>query len=463
MSPGREETIVAYRKLISRSAADSEAGHHRESIPARDFNWNSILYYYTIYICIIFVGGITGIQTTIYGAALFLLLLYGRYWRYLVKTRLNFLTLCIFLCLFIPFIPLFSHDGETLHLTLQELAKYTALHIVILLGISLPLTPLGRTRKTWILYLTILLFLVLGCIWSITHGYKDPRMKGFLPNPNTFALTSMMLLFLTDMESPGSLTKRVSHVVVIALLFFSRTSGAFIGYLAGFIHLNLFIKKRRLLKNILVLAISVLLTIALFSAIPHEQFKTIGETKEKIELVEKNYGRVLSGHKINFYSMIERQGADYTSGLWRFYQWNLIITRLFHSSFEKILFGYGVGTTDILFKQKAHNDYIRLLFETGMIGLILNLTVWVTLYRRMAIKCRWVVVMVAAYCFTENNYDHFPAMSLLIFYMIGAGKPNHVDEAMRESRETRHPQASMIAILSKKRVPVQPNTEKVAP
>ncbi|MGV8079852.1 MAG: O-antigen ligase family protein [Syntrophales bacterium] len=408
-------------------------------------------------------GGIAGTQTTIYGAALFLLLLYGRYWRYLVKTRLNFLTSCIFLCLFIPLIPLFSHDGKTLHASLLELAKYTALHMVILLGISLPLTPLSRARKAWILHITILLFLIIGCIWSITHGYKDPRMKGFLPNPNTFALTAMMLLFLTDMESPRSLTRRASHLVVITFLFLSRTSGAFIGYLAGIIHLNLFVKKRRLLNKILVLVISVPLAIVLFSAIPPEEFKVIETTKEKIELVEKNYSRVLSGHEINFYSMIERRGADYTSGLWRLYQWNLIIRLLFHSSLEKVLFGYGVGTTDIFFRQKAHNDYVRLLFETGMIGLILNLTVWIVLYRRMAPKYRWVVVMIAVYCFTENNYDHFPAMSLLAFFMISAGKPNHAEKAKRESIEMRHPQTAGIVSLSKKRVPVQPPAGKVAP
>jgi hypothetical protein len=40
----------------------------------------------------------------------------------------------------------------------------------------------------------------------------------------------------------------------------------------------------------------------------------------------------------------------------------------------------------------------------------------------MDIKYRWVVLMIAVFSFTENNYDHFPAMSLLAFYMIGSNK-----------------------------------------
>lgn len=400
----------------------------QQPISSQDFKWDSILYYYTIYICIVLVGGLIEVHTTIYGAALFLILLYSRYWRYLMRTKLNFLTYCIFLCLLIPFIPLMSYDEKTLISSLQELIKYFALHTVILLGSSLPLTPLGRAKKTWILYFTILSFLVIGCFWSITHGYKDPRMKGFLPNPNTFALTAMMLLFLNNSESSGSFTKRASHIIVITLLFLSRTSGAFIGYLAGFLHLNLFAKKRNLITTIFILFVSISLTIALFSAIPKDEFKAVDTTKDKIEVIEKNYNRILSGKEINFYSIIERQGVDNTSGLWRLYQWHRILNLFFHSSFGKIMFGYGIGTTDIIFKLKAHNDYIRVLFETGIVGLILNLIIWIVLYRRMAMQYRWIVIMIALFCFTENNYDHFPAMSLLALYMISAGKQNIIDK-----------------------------------
>jgi O-antigen ligase len=193
-------------------------------------------------------------------------------------------------------------------------------------------------------------------------------MKGFLPNPNTFAFTAMMLLFLTNSEPSRSWTRGASYFVVITLLFLSRTSGALIGYLAGFVHLNLFAKKGNILKGIIILAFSISLITVLFIVMPNDRFEAIDTTKEKIAVIEKNYGLVLSGKEINFYSIVERQGVDNTSGLWRLHQWHRILTLFFRSSFDKIMFGYGIGTTDLLFKQKAHNDYIRILFETGIIG-----------------------------------------------------------------------------------------------
>jgi O-antigen ligase len=69
---------------------------------------------------------------------------------------------------------------------------------------------------------------------------------------------------------------------------------------------------------------------------------------------------------------------------------------------------------------KSHNDYLRLLLETGIIGFALFLFIWGAVYLKMGVQYRWAVVMVAIYCITENNYDHFPAMSLLIFYMLSA-------------------------------------------
>jgi|GEM_PF-1879272 len=409
-------------------------------ISAEDFKWDSILYYYTIYICIIFLGGITNTQTTIYGASLFLLLFSVRYWRYLLRTRLTLLTYCIFLCLVIPLIPMMSYDSKTMTSSVQELIKYIALHIVILFGISLPLPPLNCSKKAWILYTTILMFLVIGCFWSINHGYKDPRMKGFLPNPNTFAFTAMMLFFLTNSESSRSSVVRASHFVVITLLFLSRTSGALIGSFVGFIHLNLYTQKGTLINRSIILSVSISLVIVLFIVLPNGRLEVIDTTKEKITVVEKNYSSVLSGKEINFYSIVERQGVDNTSGIWRLYQWHRILTFFFHSSLDKIMFGYGIGTTDILFKQKPHNDYIRILFETGIIGLILNLIIWGVLYSRMAIKDRWIVIAIAVFCFTENNYDHFPAMSLLALYMISAGKPKLVDTAKQKTYEKNLPQ-----------------------
>lgn len=404
--------------------AASEDGAVSISLVNKAFDWAPIIYFYCIYIFVILLGAMVNILTNSIGAVIFLVLLYGKYWQYIFRIKLNFLTYCILLCILLPLVPLISYDEKTLAASLPEIIKYYALHLVLLIGISLPLTPLGQARRNWLLYFVILAFLIIGCFWRLAHGYPDSRMQGFLPNPNGFALTAMMLLMLTNTESPRPFIKGASHIIVIALLLLSRTGGALLGYLAGFVHLNILSHKKKRLTGIIILLVSVSLVFGLFVAMPEKTIKPVDSILDKFEIVEKNIDRVLSGKQIDFYSIIEKKGEDVTSGLWRIFQWHRILTIFVQSSPDKILFGYGIGTTDILFKLKAHNDYLRLLFETGLFGIVFNLAVWIILYRRMGSNYRWIAIMIAIFCITENNYDHFPAMSLLTLYMIGAGGQN---------------------------------------
>lgn len=232
---------------------------------------------------------------------------------------------------------------------------------------------------------------------------------------------AIMLLFLTNNEATRSVTNRTSHIIVISLILLSRTSGALLGYLAGFLHSKVLETKKYRLIRVTILLIAIFLIIALFAAIPRNTIEPIDKALKKIEAAEKNVNRILSGNKIDYYAMIESAGEDNTSGVWRLNQWNSILTLFVHSSLDKIFFGYGIGATRIFFMADAHNDYLRILFETGLVGLILNMTIWIILYRRMPLKFRSIVIMIAVFCITENNYDNFPAMSLLVFYMIGAG------------------------------------------
>lgn len=407
------------RDLLPRSGTNTQV--------KTDFKWRAILYSYSAYFGIMLLGGLLGIHTTVYGAALFLTLLYGRYGFYLFRTRLDLLSYSIFLCLIIPLIPLVSFDWKTLQSTSQELIKYQALHLLILLGAALPLTPLSRAPQKRVLYLTIFTFLVCGCLWQFLKEGGSGRMQGFMPNPNGFALTSMMLLMLTDTRSRRLLYKNSSQLTAVIFLFLSRTSGALLGYLAGFLHRTLLSKRSNRLLNSVLLATSILLLSGLLAAIPRGLLKPVDATLDKISVAKEHFGGLLTGEKINYYQIIENKGQDVTSGLWRLSQWQKIIILFIESPVDKFLFGHGVGTTDILFNLKAHNDYLRLLFETGIIGLALNMMVWILIYRRMEPKYRWGAIMFAVFCFTENNYDHFPAMSLLAFFMLsGARAPKNL-------------------------------------
>jgi hypothetical protein len=141
-----------------------------------------------------------------------------------------------------------------------------------------------------------------------------------------------------------------------------------------------------------------------------------------MKVTSDNINLVLSDRPIDYYGIIERKGQDVTSGVWRLYHWKLILHKFWEFSPEQILFGHGIGTMETLFRLKAHNDYLRFLFQTGLAGLLLNLLIWGMLFRRMEVRYRWIVVMIALFCVSENNFDNFPAMSMLALYMLGARK-----------------------------------------
>ena len=400
------------------SKSNSKNLHNTQNFESSGaFKWDPIIYFYVFYIFVLLIGGLTGRHVSNYGAAIFLILLYGYYWTSLFQIKIDALSYCILLCLLIPLIPMVHLEQKTILATAQELIKYIALHLVILLGSSLPLTPLGRASKGRLAYGAILLFLITGCLWNIAQGQIAMRINGFQPNPNGFALTAMMLLFLTDMDSSQSLRRFFSKVIVIFLILITRTSGALLGLLVGFSYQFWLVKPQRIIR---VFMLTVIIGIVIWSILilPKGTLPVIDTSLEKLETAQKNLNRAFSGKSIDFYNINESKGSDVTSALWRIYQWNKILIFFMNSSLDKILFGYGIGTTDILFKLKAHNNYIRILFETGIVGFILNMFVWILLYRRMDLKYRSLVIMVSVFCLTENNYDHFPAMSLLAFFML---------------------------------------------
>ena len=387
-----------------------------------DFDWPPVLYFYSLYIGVLLIGGLLSVRTSAYGAGLFLMLLYGRYWKNLIRTKIDLPRYCIFLCILIPIVPLISYDEKTHLATLQEFVKYITLHLVILLGVAMPLTPLSQAKRRWILYIVILVFLITGLLWEVALGHRGPRFQGFLPNPNGFALTAMMLLFLTNSDSTPFAIRAGSHILVISLLLLSRTSGALLAYFSGFLYLCFFIKVKNRILGLALLTIALLLFTALYPALPEGTIPAVDNAIEKIALAEENFTKVLEGKKFDYYTIILNRGEDITSGLWRLFQWHQILTLFVNAPLDKFLFGHGIGTTDVLFQLKPHNDYLRILFETGAVGFVFNMTVWILLYLRMDYRYRWVAIMVGVFCFTENNYDHFPAMSLLALYMISSFK-----------------------------------------
>lgn len=387
-----------------------------------DNRWNPIIYFYCIYYIVLLIGGIVGLNLNFVVAGLFLVFLSVRYFNYLTLLKFDLLFFCIIFSLVIPLVPILTNDKFDITNTYQEIIKYYALSLVILFSITLPFPPLCRARRSWLLIVVILCFLLAGWFWPGGQGIQMGRVKGFLTNPNGFALSVMTVLFLINFEKVHISVQWICYLVVTLMVYVSRTSGALLGLIIGVCYRFLFGKKSfpNIKRLILLLTLASTLPF-LFFLVPAGTFPPVDRTISQLTIANENIKIILAGKKIDYVSIIEKKGsADSSSLAWRFSHWHKVLSAYSNSSIERQLFGCGIGMSDVDFGIKPHNDYLRILYETGAGGFLVIFLIWIILYRRMDVRYRWVPVMVAAYCFSENNYDHFPAMSLLIFYMVSA-------------------------------------------
>jgi O-antigen ligase len=82
------------------------------------------------------------------------------------------------------------------------------------------------------------------------------------------------------------------------------------------------------------------------------------------------------------------------------------------------LFGYGVGSTVRLtdFRLVPHNDYLRLLFEFGLVALAGFVTMLVLIFARLGRRWETVPLLtVAIYLFSENLMNNYTAMAFFFF------------------------------------------------
>ncbi|MGD1076413.1 MAG: hypothetical protein ABR903_10120, partial [Thermodesulfovibrionales bacterium] len=288
-----------------------------------DFRWEPVIYFYCLYIGIMWIGDIfDATWTSSLGAALFLVCLYAKYWRFLFNLKPNLMLFGVILCIALPLIPLASFDEKMLSMAYQELIKYYALNFVILIGMSLPLTPLTRARRAWLLYLLILVFLLSGWLLapvrtSVPDLYTtETRVKGLLANGNTFALTAMILLLLVNEDRSGKLIKGATQAVVLFLIYISHTSGALLAYLVGILYRFIYGDGRLpMIARWAAVVTGMVLAVTIFVSIPPNTFKRLDSTTEKIQVTWDNVNRVLSGRAIDYYGIIERKGQDVTSGV----------------------------------------------------------------------------------------------------------------------------------------------------
>lgn len=386
--------------------------------------WGPIMAAYGLYVLLTFLNDLADAGGQLVGAVLFLGLLAVHAAPRLLPVPLTRLTVSLLLAFLIPATAWVAGVTGADIASKDYAVKYYALLFVVFAGASLRLPPLYRApERRWGIGATVFVLLA-----SLAPGLPADRLEGwFFSNPNNFALVAMSLLFFVDHARDTRRFIVGVHAFVLGLILLSGTSGAFLGYAAG---LAAVLLHTRLAKRAAgALGVAVLLGTVALAALRTADPATlqdqplIGPLWAKVSVVQQNIDDVLTDGDINFWEVGTASGnVENTSALWRLYHWREVLRDYRQSGVRSWLIGRGIGSSRVLLGNLPHNDYLRLLFEVGALGLLANLAVWVILYRRAAPMARGPAVMMAVYAFTENNFDNFLVMSLFVLFLVGADR-----------------------------------------
>ena len=196
------------------------------------------------------------------------------------------------------------------------------------------------------------------------------RIYGTLGHPNTFAAYLLLMGSLAWWKYRTTVQKRWLALIGVVIFLYFKTNSlagvAMILVLFGVLGLP-----RLSLKSLAAASLAITLALGIFAS------TDVGRTR--LDILQQT--PLLNGD----FSISKAINLSYTDGnsfSWRIAQWSYLIKAWEHAPW----FGYGLGTTELLtpFRNGAHNDFIRALAETGLVGLFMFLVLWTALFVRLA-------------------------------------------------------------------------------
>jgi hypothetical protein len=317
-------------------------------------------------------------------------------------------------CLALALLPVIQAVGSTVSKSPDAIIKHVSLCLVMALSRVLHLPVISRSKVRRLLGFQVLVILFISLTLCRGATWDGERYSGMFANPNNLALIPFLLLLLVDELRDSWLVQLSAHAVVILVLAFTTTSGAVVAYALGCI-IYLISKLSRRAQTI---AWSVCLAASLAGGVT---FLTINESAlpdmrltKQLFLMRSKIGKVLQGGDIQYYQFEKVEGSGTGSALWRIQHWRDTLIAYSHGTVAEQVFGFGPGSSVAVTKILPHNEYLRMLFEEGLVGLALFLFAWCGIIRTASPGIRYVAITVAIYSFSENNLDNFPFMALLV-------------------------------------------------
>jgi hypothetical protein len=299
--------------------------------------------------------------------------------------------------------------------TAESLFKHVSLCMVIAFSRLLQLPVVYKSKLRWVLAAQVLAIILIsltifkGAAWD-----GGTRHSGLFVNPNNLALIPFLLLFFIDSVKDKWFVLLAAHIVVIIVLAFTGTSGADMAYVIGLgVHLASRASKNSRSIVYGIAAVSALAAVA-FVAAGGERLLPETRFTNQISVMRGQLDTVLDGSDVAYYEQEKVLGPGSGSAIWRISHWRHAIITYSGGTPEQQIFGFGIGSTPRILGKLPHNEYLRLLFEQGIVGFLLFYFAWYRIVMTAPRDIRYVGLIIAIYSFSENNLDNFPFMALLI-------------------------------------------------
>jgi hypothetical protein len=331
----------------------------------------------------------------------------------------------VLLVLGIMFLSIFATLYDPTNTVFLNLFKHIAVCILYIFIFSMGLAPIYSTPfRAVFIFVLLFMGLVSFIVPNVSETDDVMRMSGFFVNANNLSLSMMTLLFLIHEEKDSRVTKLSIHAILILFLLLSGTSGAILAYLGAmlfkyFVSLKPSCTYRNkwilVLIGIALLLLGCLLTPHLFMDVP-----IVKRIVTQLYLIWHELPLAASGYELDYGNLSNMYGTDDCSGIWRISHWRTCVDVIADANVVQLLCGHGILASSLLLYKVPHNDYLRVLMEQGIIGLILYAAFFLTVFRRIDPRHRYCIVAVALYCFTENNMENLLFMSIFVFFLASA-------------------------------------------
>ena len=345
------------------------------------------------------------------GFALMLLILTVGNSRLFFAVEWNAATLLAFLSMLAAVLSyvLNFHVGSGVYLVKHLMLLY--LYVILS---TYALSPMNsNVTSRWLVLGVYILLAASFLAGGVFQSGKATRFSGVFANPNNLALIGLsLLLFL----SPGKPAWNIAQIMlVIVVMVFSSTTGAMLGVVAALLYKY----KGRFSLQIVVGGLGLLLVLAILLSLPSVRTSHLIQKFEgQFRLIYENIDRLKLGRFIDYGSLRETYGAESLSGYWRLAHWVKAASMFLSAQFQVWFFGFGIGASMELLGNLPHNEYLRLVFEQGILGGGIAFLFFRECFRKVDASMKYIFVAVFVFALTENIIDNMLFMSLLLMAFV---------------------------------------------